>query len=269
MTSDDILDLPSAPPFARFPYGPHASQFADLRRPAATGVVPVVVIIHGGCWREYADLSYTAPLASALLEEGWTTWNVEYRGVHQGGGWPGTFTDVGAAIDALREAAPRYDLDLSRVVAIGHSAGGHLALWAASRPRIRAGSALFATEPLPLAAVVSLAGIPDLDAFYEYGQDPCGDGLPRLMGGSPRLHPERYAEASPSERLPLGVPQVLLWGANDQIVPRHVFESYERAARQAGDRVESVEIGGIGHHEFGAPNSPAYPHIVSAIRRLI
>ncbi|RPJ79915.1 MAG: alpha/beta hydrolase [Acidobacteria bacterium] len=205
-----------------------------------------------------------------MTREGWATWNVEYRGVHQpGGGWPGTFLDVGAGIDALRKASAEHPLDLERVIAIGHSAGGHLALWAATRRRLEPSSPLHAPDPLPLAGVVSMAGIADLEAFYEYGQDPCGDGLPRLMGGPRADHPERYAAGSPAELLPLGTPQLLLWGALDRIVPRELFGRYEAAARKAGDLVESVTIEGIGHHEFGSPSSAAYPAIVSAIRRLL
>jgi len=270
VTADDILRLASSPPVARAAYGPAPQQFAELRRPQGSTMVPVIVVLHGGCWREYADTAYTAPLASALVREGWATWNVEYRAVHQpGGGWPGTMLDAGAGTDALRGAAAEHLLDLERVVAIGHSAGGQLALWAATRARTPVSSPLYQANPLPLRGVVSLAGIVDLQAFYEYGQDPCGDGLPRLMGGPAAAFPDRYAAASPAARLPIGVRHALLWGAQDRIVPRELFLDYERAARQAGDRVESITIDGIGHHEFGAPASAAYPVIVSAIRRLL
>jgi len=270
MTASDVPKLPSAPPAAVVRYGPLPQHVAEVRVPEGQGPFPVVAIIHGGCWAEYADIKYTAPLASALTTEGWATWNLEYRGVHQdGGGWPGTFEDVGRGLDAIAESASRWPLDPSHVVAIGHSAGGHLALWAAARPGYSKGSVFHASRPLPLAGVVSMAGIVDLKAFYEYGRDPCGDREQRLMGGSPAEQPKRYALASPRERLPLGVPQQLLWGALDRIVPARLFEDYERAARRAGDRVESVTIEEIGHHEFGAPGSAAYPAIVTAIRRLL
>jgi acetyl esterase/lipase len=270
MTSGEPPQLPSAPPAAVVRYGPLAAHVAELRVPEGKGRFPVVAIIHGGCWGEYADIKYTAPLASALTREGWATWNLEYRGVHQdGGGWPGTFEDVGKGLDAVRDAASRWLLDESRVVAIGHSAGGHLALWAAARPGYPAGAVFHADAPLRLSGVVSMAGIVDLEAFYTYGQGPCGDREQRLMGGPPGAQPERYALASPRRRLPLGVPQRLLWGALDEIVPGPLFGNYERAAREAGDRVESLTIDGIGHHEFGSPHSAAYPAIVSAIRELL
>jgi len=270
MTATDVPKLPSAPPTAVVHYGPLPQHVAELRVPKGKGPFPVVAILHGGCWGEYADITYTAPLASALTKEGWATWNLEYRGVHQeGGGWPGTFEDVGRGLDAIAEAASRWPVDPARVVAIGHSAGGHLALWAAARPGYPKGSLFHASRPLPLAGVVSMAGIVDLNAFYEYGRDPCGDRERRLMGGSPAQQPQRYALASPRERLPLRVPQQLLWGALDRIVPGRLFKDYEEAARRAGDRVESVTVEGVGHHEFGAPQGPAYHAIVEAIRRLL
>ena len=270
MTSGEPPKLPSSPPAAVIRYGPLEQHIAELRLPQGKGPFPVVAILHGGCWGEYADIKYTAPLASALAKEGWATWNLEYRGVHQeGGGWPGTFEDVGRGLDAIREAAGKWPFDASRVVAIGHSAGGHLALWAAARRGYAKGTLFHAPAPLRLAGVVSMAGIIDLEAFYEYGQDPCGDREQRLMGGAPREQPERYALASPRRRLPLGVPQHLLWGALDRIVPGRLFEEYEAAARKAGDRVESVTVEGIGHHEFGSPDSAAYAAIVKAIQALL
>ncbi len=270
MTASDVPKLPSVPPAAVVRYGPLPQHVAEVRVPEGKGPFPVIAIIHGGCWGEDADITYTAPLASALTREGWATWNLEYRGVHQeGGGWPGTFEDVGRGLDAIGGSASRWLLDPSKVVAVGHSAGGHLALWAAARRGYPKGSLFHASRPLPLAGVVSMAGIVDLRAFYEYGRDPCGDREQRLMGGSPAGQPERYALASPRERLPLGVPQQLLWGAMDRIVPGRLFKDYEQAARRAGDRVESVTIEGIGHHEFGSPESAAYREIVKAIGALL
>src|SRR5262245_55590246 len=142
LNSADILKLPSRPAAARIAYGNAPQQFAELRKPAGTGPFPVVVVIHGGCWIGYASADYTAHLASALLKEGWSTWNLEYRRGHEsGGGWPGTFLDVGKGVDALRDAASVHALDLQRVAVIGHSAGGQLALWTGSRNRVQIGRA--------------------------------------------------------------------------------------------------------------------------------
>src|SRR5215472_10813644 len=153
----DIVKLPSVPPAAHIPYGTDQNQFADLRLPENARAVPVVVVIHGGCWAEYADVTYSAPLATALTREGWATWNVEYRRVHQdGGGWPGTFIDAARGIDALREAANKYPLDAMRVVAIGHSVGGQLALWHAARRGLPKESAVYVADPLPVAGAISI-----------------------------------------------------------------------------------------------------------------
>src|SRR5579875_2539599 len=138
MTSRDILFTPAPTADERIFYGDDDEvQFGDLRLPSGPGPHPVVMTIHGGFWRAAFDLQYMGLICNALRGAGIATWNVEYRRVGQpGGGWPGTFRDVARAADHLRALAPRYSLDLARVVALGHSAGGHLALWLAARPRI-------------------------------------------------------------------------------------------------------------------------------------
>ncbi|HEY1342584.1 MAG TPA: alpha/beta hydrolase [Bryobacteraceae bacterium] len=266
----DIVKLPSTPPSAHIPYGSDPNQFADLRLPAGGGPFAVVVVIHGGCWAEYADVTYSASLASALARDGFATWNLEYRRVHQeGGGWPGTFLDVAHGIDALRGAVREHPLDLNRVVAIGHSAGGHLALWDASRGRQPKDGPLYVADPLPLRGVVSIGGIPDLRAFAEYASDPCGGRHIKLMGGSSAEHPDRYALGSPAERLPLGVPQALVWGERDAVASHRTFADYEAKAKAAGDALTVVIVPGAGHHDLMSPELPAYKAIVGEIRRLL
>jgi acetyl esterase/lipase len=261
-------------PHTHIPYGPDPDQFADLRLPEGQhrGSPPfsVVAVFHGGCWAEYAGVAYTARPAAALTGEGWATWNVEYRRVHQqGGGWPGTFLDAAHGIDALRDAAKQYPLDLGRVVAIGHSAGGQLALWAAARARLPKGSAVYVPDPLPLRGAVSIGGIPDLRAFAEDPTGPCDGRHIRVMGGLPSEHPDRYALVSPAERLPLGVPQVLIWGQKDTVAPRSLFAAYEENATAAGDPFTSVTVPGAGHHDLMSPALPAYAVLVEQIRRLM
>ena len=134
MSAGDVLALPRPEAQHRIAYGPGPQQFGELRLPDGAGPHPVVIVVHGGCWLAEYDLGYMSSLAAALTADGVATWSIEYRRVgDDGGGWPGTFDDVGAAADHLREIAAEHELDLERVVAVGHSAGGHLALWLAAR----------------------------------------------------------------------------------------------------------------------------------------
>jgi len=270
LSPGDIVKLPSQPPIAKISYGNAPQQFAELRLPAGKGPFPVIVLLHGGCYGDYADVEYTAPMATALTKEGWATWNVEYRREHEpGGGWPGTFLDAGHGADALRQAAAKYPLDLGRVVAMGHSAGGQLALWIAGRKRTPRSSEVFMPDPLAIRGAVSIAGIVDMRAFAEYGRQPCGERHIRVMGGTPDRYPARYAAVSPAEILPLGVPQVLIWGADDTVVPEMLFRDYEKKAAAAGDRVEVVALPGEGHHDLCDPGNPGWKSIVAAVRKLL
>jgi acetyl esterase/lipase len=206
-------------------------------------------------------------LAAALTAEGYATWSLEYRRLgDEGGGWPGTLDDVARGADHLHGIAAAYSLDLERAVAVGHSAGGQLALWLAARPSLPEGSALRGKDPLRLRGVVSLAGVTDLRAGAE--RDICGGAVPRLLGGSPAEQPERVRLASPIERLPLGVPQRLVCAAHDTIVPIEQARSYEAAARAAGDPVTLAVVEGAGHFELVNPTSAAWPAVRDAVRAL-
>ena len=156
-----------------------------------------------------------AYLAGDLVGRGFAVWNLEYRRIGEaGGGYPGTFLDVAKGVDYLRVLAPRYDLDLRHVVLVGHSAGGHLALWAAARPRLPAASPLFTPDPLRVSGVLSLAGIGDLAAFRESGGDVCGgpSTIDALVGADRRPAPARYADTSPAALLSGRPPQVIVSG---------------------------------------------------------
>jgi acetyl esterase/lipase len=245
----------------RVAYGPAAPQVADLRLPPTPGPHPVVVLIHGGFWLPGYDLRLMEPLAAALTAFGYATWNVEYRALgDDGGGWPGTFLDVAAAADRLRALAAAQALDLGRVTSLGHSAGGTLALWLAGRRRVAAGP-LRADDPLPLARAVSIAGIADLRRFAASGSEV----VVRLLGGDPDAVPERYAAASPTELLPLGVPQMLVHGRDDRIVAVAGSERYVAAARGRGDDATLVALGGVGHFEPIDPASAAWSAVLSAV----
>ncbi|MEW6211628.1 MAG: alpha/beta hydrolase [Acidobacteriota bacterium] len=267
----DVNNLPAAPADHRISYGSDPLQFADLRLPKGEGPFPVAVIIHGGCWiSNFADLQNTAPLSDALRRSGLATWNIEYRRVdNTGGGWPGTFNDVATAIDHLKTIAETYKLDLNRVIAIGHSAGGHLALWAAARHRLPKTSPLFAENPLRLRGAVNLGGPGNLQSFFPTQRLVCGDSpITRLLGGSPGEVPQRYRDASPSELLPLGVRQILITGAKDSVVPPDYGRQYEAEARKSGDEIEMIVIDNAGHFEVIAPNSTAWSAVERAVLSL-
>jgi acetyl esterase/lipase len=272
MTPQDLQALPSEEPDQRVAYGQDSSQYGELRVPRGRGPHPVVVLIHGGCFTAaYATARDLAPLGDTLKAEGIATWNVEYRRLGQsGGGWPGTYIDVGRAVDHLREIAGKHQLDLGRVVLLGHSAGGHLAMWAAARARLPASSPLYVTAPLPVRGVIDLAGPLDLTAnIPEYERLCRAPVIASLLGGSPSAVPERYAQVSPIKLLPLGVPQVLIIGEHEDFVPRPFVESYAQAADRAGDSVRLVTIPHAGHFEIASPRTAAWPLLEAAIRPLL
>jgi len=264
MSTRDLLALPKPAPDTVIQYGADSLQFGELR--IAKGRAPVAVVIHGGCWVSAFGIDHQRSEAEALRQAGISVWSIEYRRVgNPGGGWPGTFEDVGAAIDHLRTLAGRYPLDLGRVVLVGHSAGGHLALWAAGRRRLPAGNSLRGADPLPVAGVVSLAGVGDLKAALDTKPPTCGDGVTRLVGEST---PDRLKVVSQVELLPLGVPQEILSGADDAIVPPAWATEYGNRAKAAGDRVTVTIIPGAGHFEVVSPGSPAWKTVQAAVLKL-
>jgi acetyl esterase/lipase len=271
LTVAELLALPHGAPDHRLAYGEDSSHYGELRLPSGAGPHPVVVLFHGGCWREFSSAASIAPMADALTADGIATWSVEYRRLHQaGGGWPGTYLDAGRAVDHLRALAPRHGLDLSRVVVAGHSAGGHLAMWVAARSRLPTTSAIYRPDPLPIRGVVNLSGTPDMAGELPSIPAGCGENVVQsMMGGTPQSVPERYAQASAITMLPLGVPQALIWGARDDQVPLALAERYTRAARQAGDRVRLVVDSTAGHFETASPRAAVWPAIRSAIRSLL
>jgi len=272
MSPRDLQALPSRPATARVAYGSDSSQYGELRVPPGPGPHPVAILIHGGCFKAmYANARELGAMGDTLTAEGIATWNIEYRRLGQpGGGWPGTYLDVGRAVDHLRELAQDHDLDLSRVVLVGHSAGGHLAMWAASRARLAPESDLYLPDRLPVRGVVDLAGPVDMTANIPGYEGLCRDSvITLLLGGRPGEVPGRYADASAIRRLPLGVAQVLVIGEHEEFVPRPVAEAYVRAAQEAGDSIRLLVLPGMGHFELAMPTTPAWAPVAAAIRGLI
>ena len=269
----DLLARPRPVPTKTVAYGTAPDQVAQLWLPDGKGSHPVAIMIHGGCW--LASLPGTelmAYISEDLRRRGVAVWNIEYRRIGgAGGGYPGTFEDVGRAIDQLRAVAPVENLDLRHVVAVGHSAGGQLALWAAARPRLPRQGSLFNANPLPIHGVVSLAGIDDLAAYRADGPTACGgpDTIDRLVGAGNRGGQDPYADTSPAALLPLGVPQVIVSGALDPIVPTRFGDAYAAKAKSAGDPVQVLDVAGAGHFELIDPKAAAWQRIESAIETML
>jgi dipeptidyl aminopeptidase/acylaminoacyl peptidase len=240
----------AAPPPETVAYGAHPEQVAEVRVPVGDGPHPVALLLHGGFWRARFDRSTLAALAVDLARRGFATVNVEYRRIGAGGGIPETLEDVRAAAEALPRLASSGDRE--RVVALGHSAGGHLALWLAGTGTV--------------GAVASLAGVCDLVAAAEEG---IGDGAAvELAGGPPAERPAAYALADPLQRLPTGIPTLLVHGDADDRVPVEQSRRYARAAASAGDACELLELPGTGHFEVLDPRGPAWAEVARRLPAL-
>ena len=254
----DYMAQPRVEPAARIAYGAAPAQVVELFLPDGKGPHPVVVLIHGGCFlAEYQGLPQTSGMAADLAARGYAVWNVEYRKLgEEGAAYPGVFLDVADAVDRLRTEAPRHNLDLGRVVAVGHSAGGHLALWAAARAKLPKTSPLWRAAPLKIRGVVSLGGIGDLATHAGVFSGACG---PTLRQVAP---PSTYAETSPAALLPTGVPITMIHGEFDHVMPPDTGRAYVAKARQAGDRARAVEIKGAGHFDPVMPATEAWKTVV-------
>lgn len=261
-----ILERPVPTADRRIAYGDSPLHIADLRLPAGDGPHPGAIAIHGGFWRNRYDLAYLGHLCAALADRGIATWNIEYRRAGDaGGGWPGTFHDVVAASRYLVGHAGELGIDPDRIVALGHSAGGHLASWLASLETVPISSEI-AAKPLPLRGVVPLAGVLDLERCHELGLS--DDAVGSFLGGSPAEVPERYAAASPTSLVPSTVPHLLVHGAWDEDVPIELSERYQQAATAAGGKSALMALPRADHFDVVDPESPAWAAIADAISRL-
>lgn len=238
----------------RYAYGEHPSQYAEISLPAEPAPAPVVVIVHGGYWSAMYGLELGRPLAADLVGRGFAAVNLEYRRMGDGGGWPQTGQDVAAAVDALRDHAVGR-LDLSRIVGLGHSAGGQLAGWLAARRG----------APVTMTGAVLQAGVLDLVRGAEVGLG--GGAVVGFFGGFPTEKPDVYAQASPIALVPLGVPTVCVHGISDSLVPIEQSQRFVAAARAAGDRTELQTFDGD-HFDPITVGTPAWDLCVDGLRRL-
>ena len=240
-------------------YGRGQSQFGELAIPDETGKLPVVVLVHGGFWKEAFELDLMRPLAADLNERGYATWNIEYRRVGQpGGGYPNTLLDVALAIDRLATVDERNRLDLDRVAVIGHSAGGHLALWAAARDTAPVGQPGANPTVVPKLAI-GLAAVVDLSKAAD---EHLGSGaVQALLGGEPAAVPEHYAAAQP-DLAATSARIVLIHGEADDIVP----VSQSLGAKDSG--AEVVVIPGADHFDMIDPTHDAWAAVIRALASL-
>ena len=243
--SQTILQIAPAEPGHRIAYGSDPNQFGELRLPEGKGPHPTVIFIHGGYWRAAFDLTHAGHLCVAIARAGYAVWSLEYRRVGQpGGGYPGTLQDIRAG---ARRVSGIAGLDVGRVVVAGHSAGGHLALW------------LAAQQALPLKGVAALAAVSDLRRAHE--QNLGAGAVADFVGCGPAECNDRYAAASPADLLPLPVPQVLLHGTADEIVPFDLSQRFARASKNA----RLVALPGAGHFELIDPRSKEWPVVLQNI----
>ncbi len=263
---DLVTRLPTTPPDVRIMYDANPLTFGDLRLPGVSGrgqLYPLVVLIHGGGWESSYTSGYMEPLAELLALAGVATWNLEFRRVNNpGGGYPGTFRDVGTGIDYVTRLAKDYPLDLERVVLLGHSSGGHLATWAAGRKNIPQDSELFVHEPVVPCGVVDLAGVVDLEAAFQAGRE---DVRYMLDAADVDAIRNKALVASSIHLLPTGVPQTLIVGSKDNRWRLESHDLYHAAGTNAGDVIDLVIFEGANHFDVVDAGGPAWGEIVRAV----
>lgn len=258
MTWEALKSRPLPEPSLSIRLGEAAWSVVDVWRPDSPAPHPTVVMVHGGCWQKaIADRTLMNYAAEDLRQRGFGVWNIEYRGVDEpGGGYPGTFLDVGRAADALLAHGPALGLRTDRVVGFGHSAGGHLVAWLAARRRLPTASALYAPAPLALHGIVMSGALADLEASKPVTAADCLAVVYERLIGAPR--PLALADTSPVSLLPLGVIHISVNGDRDRIAPPSLGEAYTAKAAAAGDEALFECAPDQGHVELIAPGTPAF-----------
>ncbi|CDG83086.1 alpha/beta hydrolase family protein [Janthinobacterium agaricidamnosum] len=271
MTVQDYLALSGPEPTAHIAYGKAPSQFVEVFQPQGNGPFPVVLLVHGGCWTvEYAGIRQMRNMAGALAGQGIAVLNVEYRRAdEQGGGYPGTYLDINAAIDTLEKQAATYRLDTRRVVAVGHSAGGQLVQWLAGRPRLPHSSPLYQAAFLPVSNIISLGGLADLRNEAGLIQSSCQCELTQLTGVPSPQRPDVFADTNAAELMPNGSKTVLITGELDDVSPPRAAHDYAARAIKAGDQAQVLILPGASHYDEVAVHSPSWPLILAEIRKAL
>lgn len=263
---NELLDRPRETADLRIPFGEGEQEFGELWLPEGDGPFPVIAMIHGGCWLSQIPGTILQDyMAADLRDRGVAVWNLEYARIgHETGGWPGTFEDIATGIDHLRVIAPEHDLDLENLVFTGHSAGGHLALWAAGRDSLPEDSPVYVADPLLPRRVVTLAGINDLADFRENGPGRCGEPetVDNLIGPWSAQTRRFMAQVSPGDMAYIDVQQIIIAGLLDPIVPPALAFNYQLRAHSRGEDARILILPEAGHFELIDPTAPAWPAIL-------
>lgn len=252
-------------------YGSTSNQTIEVVIPNGPGPHPVAILIRGECSPSDGDMQARfREIGGDLAARGIAVWNIGYRSTHDpGGGYPNTFLDVGIAIDLIRSKARGYALDLDRSVLVGHSSGGHLALWAAARGRILHSSRLHSENPFIPSNVVSLAGVGDVEAFSSSYATGCKEHYGEALVGRPSdARPNVFADTSPSEMMPHAPNTIVVSGILDRVVPPFVAHDFARHARP-GVGLTMLNVEGANHLDLISKSSPAWAKIRELISGLV
>ena len=257
----DLLSQEKPTPTTSIQIGDGETDVVDLWLPETPGPHPVVLMVHGGCWQKaVADRTLMNYAAEDLRQRGLAVWNIEYRGVdEEGGGYPGTYLDVAKAADVMVQHAETYDLDLKRVAGIGHSAGGHLVTWLATREALPENSPLLSEDPLPLVGVINSGGLADLKLSVSVTQFDClGAIMDDLTGPTSETRSSVFSDTSPAELLPVAAEFVSVSGAMDRISPPGLADDIAAKDKAAGGTGRAVIVPGNNHVDLIAPGTAAW-----------
>jgi acetyl esterase/lipase len=270
-TLADYMRLSGPNPNERLSYGGSPHQFVELFQPRGPGPFPVVLLIHGGCFKnESQGMPQMRGIAAALRSQGIAVWSIEYRGLDEpGGGYPGTFQDVNAALDMLAAQAESRHFDIDRIIAVGHSAGAYLALWIAGRALVPASSPLHDTQSIPVRNVVALGGLGDLRPYAEHLQEACGYSISQVTGVPSAERQDVYADTTPIELSPNGSHAVFINGELDNFASPQDARDYADRVRRRGDTAETVELPGASHFDEVSIASPSWRVVLGVIRRAV